>query len=58
MPPPDRSATLGITDKMSPCKTCGRNFNSDRLEMHQTICQKTAAKKRKTFDAMSHRIKV
>lgn len=54
---PKRSGTPS-SDTMSACKTCGRNFNADRLEKHELICQKTAAKKRKTFDATSHRIKV
>lgn len=45
-------------ENMSKCKTCGRNFNSDRLDKHETICQKTAAKNRKVFDSTSHRIMV
>lgn len=43
---------------MEGCKICGRNFNPDRLEKHEAICQKTAAKKRKVFDATIHRVKV
>lgn len=46
------------SENMSQCKTCGRNFNVDRLEKHAAICEKTAAKKRKIFDATSHRIMV
>lgn len=41
---------------MASCSTCGRNFNVDRLAKHEAICQKTAAKKRKVFDATTHRL--
>lgn len=42
---------------MASCRICGRNFNEDRLEKHETICERTATKKRKVFDATTHRIK-
>lgn len=58
MATPKRSAATTSADNMSQCTTCGRNFNSDRLAKHQEICEKAAAKKRKVFDATSHRIKV
>lgn len=47
-----------VPDGMSTCNVCGRNFNADRLDKHQAICQKAAAKKRKVFDATIHRVKV
>lgn len=47
-----------VPDGMSSCKICGRNFNTDRLQKHETICQKAASKKRKIFDATIHRVKV
>ena len=40
-----------------PCAHCARMFAADRLERHQTICQKSAAKKpRKQFDSLKQRI--
>lgn len=40
------------------CQICKRNFAEDRLEKHQTICQKTKAKKRKVYDASKKRVQV
>ncbi len=40
---------------MGQCSICGRNFNEDRLEKHQSICEKTAAKQRKKFDSAKFR---
>lgn len=54
---PSSSSTAPLPDNMSSCRICGRNFNSDRLEKHETICEKTAIKKRKIFDATIHRVK-
>merc|ERR1712183_147042 len=39
------------------CKNCGRNFADDRIEKHEEICLKTAAKKRKVFDMTKARVK-
>lgn len=38
---------------MAACGNCGRFFNEDRIEKHETICKKQ--KKRKVFDATKHR---
>lgn len=43
---------------MVQCTICGRNFNDDRIAKHETICSKTAAKKRKIFDSTKHRVQV
>jgi hypothetical protein len=40
------------------CSICKRNFAEDRLEKHQTICQKTKSKKRKVYDASKKRVQV
>lgn len=44
---------------MEQCPVCERNFNSDRIEKHKTICQKSQAKakKRKVFDPVKMRNK-
>ncbi|EDV29867.1 uncharacterized protein TRIADDRAFT_17177, partial [Trichoplax adhaerens] len=38
------------------CQICGRKFAADRLEKHQSICQKASNKKRTVFDTSKHRI--
>uniref|UniRef100_A0A8C6HAM2 Zinc finger C2HC domain-containing protein 1A n=1 Tax=Mus spicilegus TaxID=10103 RepID=A0A8C6HAM2_MUSSI len=38
-----------------PCKICGRTFFPLALKKHGPICQKTATKKRKTFDSSRQR---
>uniref|UniRef100_A0A8C0H982 Zinc finger C2HC domain-containing protein 1A n=1 Tax=Chelonoidis abingdonii TaxID=106734 RepID=A0A8C0H982_CHEAB len=38
-----------------PCKICGRTFFPAALKKHTPICQKTATKKRKTFDSSRQR---
>lgn len=43
---------------MAACSICGRNFNEDRLEKHETICKKTKTKKRKVFDVTKQRVEV
>lgn len=40
------------------CPICSRNFASDRIDKHKEICQKTAQKKRKVYDALKHRVQV
>lgn len=60
-----RMATAAVMQKtsatpaenMAACRICSRHFNVDRIEKHQQICEKTAAKKRKIFDASKHRVK-
>merc|ERR1719189_2319894 len=44
-------------DDLRACKNCGRNFADDRIEKHEEICLKTAAKKRKVFDMTKARVK-
>merc|ERR1712038_679382 len=44
-------------DDLKACKNCGRNFAEDRIEKHEEICLKTAAKKRKVFDMTKARVK-
>ncbi|KAK4292142.1 hypothetical protein Pmani_035071 [Petrolisthes manimaculis] len=57
--PPAASRPSKPPPGMAGCKICGRNFNEDRLEKHQTICSKNAnkAKKRKVFDPVKMRTK-
>ncbi|VVD01205.1 unnamed protein product [Leptidea sinapis] len=38
-----------------PCAVCGRTFQPQSLAKHVKICEKTAAKKRKTFDSSRQR---
>lgn len=45
-----------VNDGLDECKHCGRRFASDRLQKHESICGKTAQKKRKVFDATKHRV--
>lgn len=39
------------------CKTCGRSFAQNRIDLHEEICMKTAVKKRKQFDPVMNRVK-
>ncbi|XP_068382126.1 zinc finger C2HC domain-containing protein 1A isoform X2 [Eschrichtius robustus] len=41
--------------ELLPCKICGRTFFAVALKKHGPICQKTATKKRKTFDSSRQR---
>lgn len=43
---------------MVACKICGRNFNEDRIEKHESICKMTTTKKRKVFDVTKQRVEV
>lgn len=45
-----------VRDDLDECKFCGRRFASDRLGTHESICGKTAQKKRKIYDATKHRV--
>ncbi|KAK0131694.1 Zinc finger C2HC domain-containing protein 1A [Merluccius polli] len=42
-------------EELTPCKICGRSFFPKVLKKHTPICQKAAAKKRKTFDSSRQR---
>lgn len=69
--PPKSAARVATPEKDSPkksfapppegmvqCGICGRNFLEDRIAKHETICSKTAAKKRKVFDSTKARVAV
>ncbi|RZC37891.1 uncharacterized protein BDFB_011166, partial [Asbolus verrucosus] len=43
-------------DDLNECRYCSRRFAADRLEVHESICGKTAKKKRKIYDATKHRV--
>lgn len=43
---------------MVSCHICGRNFNEDRIEKHESICKKTMTKKRRVFDVTKQRVQV
>lgn len=47
-----------VPEGLAKCPICKRNFAEDRLEKHQTICQKTKSKKRKIYDASKKRVQV
>nr|KAF6326833.1 zinc finger C2HC-type containing 1A [Pipistrellus kuhlii] len=51
-PEENGSAQVG---ELLPCKICGRTFFPVALKKHGPICQKTATKKRKTFDSSRQR---
>lgn len=42
---------------MSTCKICGRHFAPERIKLHESICEKSTKKKRKTFDPLKQRLK-
>ncbi|XP_014215621.1 flocculation protein FLO11-like [Copidosoma floridanum] len=44
-------------DQLTMCKTCKRNFNSERITLHEKICAKMAQKSRKQFDATTQRVR-
>jgi hypothetical protein len=55
----DMSAALGGDGGRIPCGVCGRQFNADRIAVHQRICRKAheGANRRKTFNATEQRLK-
>ncbi|XP_042877233.1 zinc finger C2HC domain-containing protein 1C-like isoform X3 [Penaeus japonicus] len=59
---PRSRITSSVPAGLEGCKICGRNFASDRLEKHQSICAKTQAKAKKrkqakVFDPVKMRTK-
>lgn len=42
---------------MAGCQYCQRNFLEERLAKHEEVCRKMTTKKRKIFDATTHRVK-
>lgn len=59
--PPRRSifdtAVAGGKDGLVSCSICGRNFASDRISKHESVCAKSKSKKRKIFDITKMRVK-
>ncbi|XP_011689876.1 PREDICTED: uncharacterized protein LOC105451238 isoform X2 [Wasmannia auropunctata] len=45
------------TKGLTKCKTCGRSFAQNRIDLHEQICMKTTTKKRKQFDPVMCRVK-
>ncbi|CAB4070416.1 Zinc finger C2HC domain-containing protein 1C [Lepeophtheirus salmonis] len=43
-------------DDLDQCTSCGRNFASDRIEKHTSICQNRVTRKRKKFDMTKKRV--
>lgn len=54
----DETDDSPVPEGLVRCGICKRNFADDRIEKHQIICQKTKAKKRKTFDSSKKRVQV
>lgn len=52
---PAQSSNIA-NDNLTSCKYCQRRFATDRIEKHQEICARTLKKKRKTYDAVRHRV--
>ncbi|XP_072855160.2 zinc finger C2HC domain-containing protein 1A [Pogona vitticeps] len=46
---------VGKAEDLLPCKICGRTFFPNALRKHVPICQKSANRKRKTFDSSRQR---
>lgn len=47
-----------VPDGLVRCGICKRNFAEDRIEKHQSVCQKMKSKKRKVYDASKKRVQV
>ncbi|CAF2714477.1 unnamed protein product [Rotaria sp. Silwood2] len=41
--------------RLQPCSICGRQFNTESLKKHQSICRQVTTKKRRVFDAGKQR---
>lgn len=46
----------GAEITMAQCPVCERSFAEDRLQKHIAVCEKTASKERKVFDATKQRL--
>ncbi|XP_026850486.1 uncharacterized protein LOC6588049 isoform X2 [Drosophila persimilis] len=55
-PVPKKTMSQPPPDGTSPCRYCGRHFNTDRLDKHEGVCQRTITTKRKIFDASKQRV--
>ncbi|XP_062986941.1 zinc finger C2HC domain-containing protein 1A [Elgaria multicarinata webbii] len=51
----DDTGSVGRPEDLLPCKICGRTFFQNALRKHVPICQKSAIRKRKTFDSSRQR---
>ena len=51
------TAMASAKEGLVSCSICGRNFASDRIEKHESVCAKTKTKKRKVFDITKMRVK-
>ncbi|XP_012518553.1 PREDICTED: zinc finger C2HC domain-containing protein 1A [Propithecus coquereli] len=51
----EENGSIVQVGELLPCKICGRTFFPVALKKHGPICQKTATKKRKTFDSSRQR---
>uniref|UniRef100_A0A8D0C4P6 Zinc finger C2HC domain-containing protein 1A n=1 Tax=Salvator merianae TaxID=96440 RepID=A0A8D0C4P6_SALMN len=51
----DDNGSVVRAEDLLPCKICGRTFFPNALRKHLPICQKTATRKRKTFDSSRQR---
>ncbi|XP_053100615.1 zinc finger C2HC domain-containing protein 1A isoform X2 [Hemicordylus capensis] len=51
----DDNGSVGRPEDLLPCKICGRTFFPNALKKHVPICQKTATRRRKTFDSSRQR---
>ncbi|XP_050526559.1 zinc finger C2HC domain-containing protein 1C-like [Daktulosphaira vitifoliae] len=49
-------ANRPIAPGMERCPYCSRDFNSERIEKHKTVCLQTQKKKRKVFDMTKQRL--
>ncbi|XP_022210946.1 zinc finger C2HC domain-containing protein 1C isoform X2 [Drosophila obscura] len=55
-PVPKKTMSQPPPEGTSPCRYCGRHFNTDRLGKHEDVCQRTMTTKRKIFDASKQRV--
>ncbi|KYN22137.1 hypothetical protein ALC57_05414 [Trachymyrmex cornetzi] len=55
--PSSSSGKLANSKGLVKCKTCGRSFAQNRIDLHEEICMKTATKKRKQFDPVMNRVR-
>ncbi|XP_063156041.1 zinc finger C2HC domain-containing protein 1A [Candoia aspera] len=55
MEEPEDHGSVRQPEDLLPCRICGRTFFPTALKKHVPICQKTATKRRKTFDSSRQR---
>ena len=54
----DEIDDVPVPEGLVRCDICKRNFAEDRIEKHQSVCQKNKTKKRKVYDASKKRVQV